>query len=84
MLPQKSGPKFWDRSHCRVHYCRFGVAGGGVSPGAIIGLLGGAAGVVIGELPLSFVCIRVSECDMKCRLADASPGQFEAVAVQVL
>ena len=27
-----------------MHYGRFGVAGGGVSPGAIIGLLGGAAG----------------------------------------
>ena len=42
-----------------MHYGRFGVAGGGVSPGAIIGLLGGAAGVVIGELTLSFEATRV-------------------------
>jgi len=40
----KKRSQFWDRSHCRMHYGRFGVAGGGVSPGAIIGLLGGAAG----------------------------------------
>ena len=48
----KKRSQFWDRSYCRMHYGRFGVAGGGVSPGAIIGLLGGAAGV-IGELTLA-------------------------------
>ena len=51
--------QFWGRSHCRMHYGRFGVAGGGVSPGAVIGLLGGAAGVVVGELTLSFEATRV-------------------------
>jgi len=42
-----------------VHYGQLGVAGGGVSPGAVMGLLGGAAGVVIGELTLSFEATRV-------------------------
>jgi hypothetical protein len=42
-----------------MHYGQLGVAGGGVSPGAVIGLLGGAAGVVIGELTLSFEATRV-------------------------
>jgi hypothetical protein len=58
---EKSGPKI-GAAHYHMHYGRFGVtAGGGVnpSPGTVIGLLGGVAGVVIGELTGSFEATRV-------------------------
>jgi hypothetical protein len=58
----KERPQNWGRSHYRMHYSQFGVAaGGGVNPGpgTVIGLLGGVAGVVIGELTVSFEATRV-------------------------
>jgi hypothetical protein len=61
LIPQKSGPNIGAAPY-HVHYGRFGVAaGGGVNPGpgTVIGLPGGVAGVVIGELTVSFEATRV-------------------------